>query len=981
MAVTSTTIAGINCWQFSGVVTQSEITTAWAGLIVNNEYVPGRSIYLDNTCDLSAVQGGIFVNINIGVGAFVLHTGRDLVKTTFRNWHFRRTLGLSVTNRSNSVYTWDGTTLTVPSSSTTNTDGLSMSGGSITYAVTGNSGVGDSRYLDELALASLDGALVTSSAFTEQEMQPDIRGVRELKGVNFVRCFGFPQTAGSGTRVIVWRCYQNTMHPTQRPIRAFVGSNLCYVDSIVRRNDAAVTTNLVDAYGSTSGSPTNILVINNWRDESWFGVSKTSLSLGSWIAQNTFRGMVLRRLQFVGVGTSGTVKVYDSRSTTTPARSTFTGTADSDYLAATTGTTTDANGRVQIVAMGADVNSTGAITRYSNQRYTFQAFGYRVSVTAIDVTAGGDNDLSAYAPILPVTQTGLVRTQSAINAATTITDFQKLLEELHVLAIGLSGAQSYAGANGGNLFDLVNGVLTTSFASVTVDATAASKISYNGTTNALTIKSSTLASNSAVSQWANSGGAITTANGATITGTFTDSVGTRVNIKELTGRAISTYVTINGTAVGGSTVNSTFVAGWQAFATSRTITVQPTDNVRIVAGYWGSKPLLVNCLGSEIAKFTLAFESEPGVDTTISTVNRDAIAGSILTVVNGTTGNIEGTINQTLAAYTPTEVISSIAYDIVMTSYQVFAACAAANSVAIYGISSGKLVFYSPSYKLRMADTASGGAAITPNATGYSIPIVTYYYNVATGVASPVTLLNAAGAKLETAPWTQATASLSDSDKAAIAAATKAQLEASTVLAKEATTAAVKAKTDNLPASPAAVGSAMTLTVAYDAAKTALASTAYTAPDNTSITAIKAKTDKLQFNAQDHVSVNVHQLQAAAVTSIQDGLATSANVAAAQTAIIDQVNANETKIDALQTTATGIKTKTDTLVNGPTLVQIEASTVLAKEATLASKSSQASVTALGNPIQAGAVVDANIIKVNDVFVDGSGTKADPWGPV
>jgi len=57
--------------------------------------------------------------------------------------------------------------------------------------------------------------------------------------------------------------------------------------------------------------------------------------------------------------------------------------------------------------------------------------------------------------------------------------------------------------------------------------------------------------------------------------------------------------------------------------------------------------------------------------------------------------------------------------------------------------------------------------------------------------------------------------------------------------------AAVKAKTDNLPASPAAVGSAMTLTVAYDAAKTALASTAYTAPDNTSITAIKAKTDNL----------------------------------------------------------------------------------------------------------------------------------------
>ena len=55
--------------------------------------------------------------------------------------------------------------------------------------------------------------------------------------------------------------------------------------------------------------------------------------------------------------------------------------------------------------------------------------------------------------------------------------------------------------------------------------------------------------------------------------------------------------------------------------------------------------------------------------------------------------------------------------------------------------------------------------------------------------------------------------------------ATLAEIEASTVLAKEATAAAIKAKTDNLPAAPAAVGSAMTLTGAYDAAKTAATQT------------------------------------------------------------------------------------------------------------------------------------------------------------
>jgi hypothetical protein len=50
---------------------------------------------------------------------------------------------------------------------------------------------------------------------------------------------------------------------------------------------------------------------------------------------------------------------------------------------------------------------------------------------------------------------------------------------------------------------------------------------------------------------------------------------------------------------------------------------------------------------------------------------------------------------------------------------------------------------------------------------------------------------------------------------------TLAEMEASTILAKEATSQLIHAKTTNLPASPAAVGSAMTLTSAYDAAKTA----------------------------------------------------------------------------------------------------------------------------------------------------------------
>ncbi len=62
-------------------------------------------------------------------------------------------------------------------------------------------------------------------------------------------------------------------------------------------------------------------------------------------------------------------------------------------------------------------------------------------------------------------------------------------------------------------------------------------------------------------------------------------------------------------------------------------------------------------------------------------------------------------------------------------------------------------------------------------------------------------------------------------------------------------TAAIKAKTDNLPASPAAVGSAMVLTAAYDAAKTAATQASVDTIDNfldTEIAAILADTNELQ---------------------------------------------------------------------------------------------------------------------------------------
>ncbi len=53
---------------------------------------------------------------------------------------------------------------------------------------------------------------------------------------------------------------------------------------------------------------------------------------------------------------------------------------------------------------------------------------------------------------------------------------------------------------------------------------------------------------------------------------------------------------------------------------------------------------------------------------------------------------------------------------------------------------------------------------------------------------------------------------------------------------------------------------------------------------------IKTQTDKMQFNAQNHIAANVHQLQPGAITDIQNGL-------------------------SLETTSQGIKAKVDTLTN------------------------------------------------------------------
>ena len=134
-------------------------------------------------------------------------------------------------------------------------------------------------------------------------------------------------------------------------------------------------------------------------------------------------------------------------------------------------------------------------------------------------------------------------------------------------------------------------------------------------------------------------------------------------------------------------------------------------------------------------------------------------------------------------------------------------------------------------------------------------------------------------------------------------------------------TAAIKAKTDNLPASPAAVGSAMTLSAAYDAAKSAASQASVDVVDGilddihgvdlpavkTETAAIKAKTDNLPADPADESAIEAAITAAHATTDGKidtvDGI-----VDTIASAVADIHN---TDLPAVKTETSAIKVVTD----------------------------------------------------------------------
>ena len=136
-------------------------------------------------------------------------------------------------------------------------------------------------------------------------------------------------------------------------------------------------------------------------------------------------------------------------------------------------------------------------------------------------------------------------------------------------------------------------------------------------------------------------------------------------------------------------------------------------------------------------------------------------------------------------------------------------------------------------------------------------------------------------------------------------------------------TAAIKAKTDNLPASPAAVGSAMTLSAAYDAAKSAASQASVDVVDGilddlhgtdlpavkAETAAIKAKTDNLPADPADESAIEAAITAAHATTDGKidtvDGIVDTIASAVA--------DIHDTDLPAVKTETAAIKVVTDNL--------------------------------------------------------------------
>jgi hypothetical protein len=577
-------------------------------------------------------------------------------------------------------------------------------------------------------------------------------------------------------------------------------------------------------------------------------------------------------------------------------------------------------------------------------------------------------------------QSGISRTQSAITASTTINNFQELLEELHVLAIGLSGSQSYNGYNNGNLFDFTGTELKTNFTTVNVDATAASKIAFNSATNTLTIKASNLVGNSIVNSWNNSIGAINLLNGATIQGVYTTSAGTSTVLEinpPSDDYSLCVFKADGTTKYFASDVNAgsyyvyfapneagTYFLAAEKYGQKRTedtlvlnggnvwYNITDQEDVGITDNFATASAYTTLDTTSELYDATAVFRlSEAGIKLG-QLVARDGLyldfgnynvkikddATAIVAVASGTITYKSIVVNESLKynamKATPPKTITPTDNELINVLIE------DANGDSQLSILGGDNLGYEL-WKVTTAtatdDYATGTLLTTlaTNAAPYRFIGISGFdivgRDVSSGVRRRSSMLKGTytqafyvGDQIQLA--TNAPQLIENNEKLdelILKVETNLDVAVSTRLAEidfiapdNDSIADILTKVDTLENTD--LTGIATATNVTDAKEEIIAEIGNIDVDLTGLALettsqeIKAKTDKMEFNAQNHIAANVHQLQAGAITSIQNGLSLEATTQDIKTTVDALTNYDDTTV---QGKLDAIKTKTDTLVN------------------------------------------------------------------
>ena len=219
--------------------------------------------------------------------------------------------------------------------------------------------------------------------------------------------------------------------------------------------------------------------------------------------------------------------------------------------------------------------------------------------------------------------------------------------------------------------------------------------------------------------------------------------------------ALSTYVVrVNGGATD---------FGWVVQNTARTLEVRAGDTFAVYAVAYGYQRTLYYPTASNLNSFTTSLIPETNVDTTLNTTNRDYIATQITTALVGQ--ELAVSVGADLRAYSPADVLNGLHYYTVVYGSLPAQVSIFAGSTAGFSIVTGGILITSPVFYAKVNDSIT-----TTTDVGVLIPL---YFQVAASVyvANPnytPVKKNSSGIILQTAPWTQQTAVISETDKNSI---------------------------------------------------------------------------------------------------------------------------------------------------------------------------------------------------------------------